>query len=66
MARLTGENENVGLREVWAYLTVNEARGLADSLMTFFAEELADQGWHCHVGDEGGPTLTVCIESGGT
>jgi hypothetical protein len=49
------------LREVWAYLTPEEARELLVALQYWAEEKPSDPGWHYHLAD-GGRELTVAIE----
>jgi hypothetical protein len=49
------------LKEVWAYLSPQEARELLQALR-FWAEEPADPEWHCHIADKD-RELTIAIGS---
>ena len=61
--RITGVHEDEPLSEVWAYLTRAEARLLYSALEYYFTDDEIDPGWHHHVGDAGGPELTIAIET---
>ncbi len=60
--RLTGATEDQVLEEVWAYLTLDEARDLLRALRMRLLEDEHDADWHHHVGSPGGPELTIAIE----
>ena len=49
------------LREVWVYLTPDEAEELRRALDYWADEDPSDPGWHCHVTDTTGRELTVAI-----
>jgi hypothetical protein len=62
---MTGNSESQPLQEVWAYLSVAEARELLESLKVLFEETSAGEdnsGWHTHVGVAGGPELTIALD----
>ncbi len=46
---------------VWAYLTAEEATTLYEALHFYFQDDARDPEWHHHVGQPGGPELTIAI-----
>lgn len=50
------------LNEVWAHLTLDEARDLLTALHERLFDDEQDPDWHHHVGSPGGPELTIAIE----
>jgi hypothetical protein len=48
------------LREVWVYLTDDEARDLLLALDEYFSEPQRP-GWHCHITDALGNELSVGV-----
>ncbi len=57
-----GQKHDEVLTEAWAYLTAEEAFHLCKSLAYYFEDAEGDPGWHCHVGGDGAPELTIAID----
>jgi hypothetical protein len=51
------------LREVWVYLSRDEARDLLTALAFWDDEDLKDHEWHHHIGALPHGELTIAIEA---
>ena len=48
------------LKEVWVYLSDDEARNLRRALDDYFSEPQRP-GWHCHIADAHGNELSIGV-----
>jgi hypothetical protein len=60
---MTGPTDDEPMAEAWAYLTRSDAQQLYQALAYYFEDGEHDPGWHHHVGESGGPQLTIAIET---
>ncbi len=49
------------LREVWIYLSPEEARELRHALDSWAEDVPTDPEWHTHIGGAGEPEVTIAI-----
>jgi hypothetical protein len=62
MSPLIESNPGVRLREVWIYLSPEEAVELGQALDYYWSQEdPVDPEWHTHIGGSSEPEVTIAI-----
>ena len=61
MSPLIESHPGEQLREVWIYLSSEEAVELRQALDSWAEEDPSDPEWHAHVGGSGEPEVTIAI-----